>query len=221
MLKSPAKQENTSQELIRKQDETEASKITTPSKEKRILSTPSKSQSPSTDTNIKQSLVKSVEKLHAFARKSPSKPVSKTTDSTKPSSGTKTVIPEKQKSQTKASLSNLPTKTNTDKKSSPNGKTVTPEKLTHTPKSKSSTLTSVDTKKPSPSGKSKTPETPKAQTKSTPGKAESKAGDADLIPSSLERKSSAYRSFMMRDGPQALGSKEIPRVTSEFRFPPV
>ena len=48
--------------------------------------------------------------------------------------------------------------------------------------------------------------------KSTPEKPKGKAGDADFVPPSLEKKSSAYRSFMMREGPQALGSKEIPKV---------
>ena len=82
-----------------------------------------------------------------------------------------------------------------------------------TPKSKlkSTTTPTSEAKKPS-SSNAVTPETPKTQVKSTPGKDERNVKDADVIPSSLERKSSGYRSFMMREGPQALGSKEIPRV---------
>ena len=32
------------------------------------------------------------------------------------------------------------------------------------------------------------------------------------VPPSSEKKKSGYRSFMARDGPRALGSKEIPQV---------
>ena len=32
------------------------------------------------------------------------------------------------------------------------------------------------------------------------------------IPPSLEKNKSSYRSFVARDGPRALGSKEIPQV---------
>ena len=46
----------------------------------------------------------------------------------------------------------------------------------------------------------------------TPEKSAAKMDEADVVLSSLERKSSAYRSFMMREPPQALGSKEIPKV---------
>lgn len=35
----------------------------------------------------------------------------------------------------------------------------------------------------------------------------------DVIPPSLEKKKSGYRSFMQREGPKALGSKEIPEVS--------
>lgn len=219
MPKSPAKSDKTSQEPRKKQEETDASKITTPSKsskEKSDSLTPSESQNLSTDTKIKQTSVqsKSVEKHNALAKISPSKPVGKTTDSTKASTSKTTGTPEKEKSQSKASHSDLPTKTSTSKKPSPNSKTVTPEKPT--PTAKSSSTPGVGTKKPSPGGKSATPKTPKAEVKSTPGKAESKVGDVDVIPSSLERKSSGYQSFMMREGPQALGSKEIPRVMANL-----
>lgn len=47
----------------------------------------------------------------------------------------------------------------------------------------------------------------------TPEKSAAKMDEAEVVPSSLERKSSAYRSFMMREPPQALGSKEIPKGT--------
>ena len=40
----------------------------------------------------------------------------------------------------------------------------------------------------------------------------SRAEEADEVPPSLEKKKSGYRSFMARDGPRALGSKEIPQV---------
>ena len=142
------------------------------------------------------------------AKTSPSKPSKKTSDDTRPSATT--VTPRKQKSPHKASSSKQPAKTTPSKQTTSNSKTITPEKQTTTSKSKSSTTPSVDRKKPSFSGTSATPETPKAQIKSTPGKTES--NDGDVVPSSLERKSSAYRSFMTREGPQALGSKEIPRV---------
>lgn len=39
----------------------------------------------------------------------------------------------------------------------------------------------------------------------------SRAEEADEVPPSLEKKKSGYRSFMARDGPRALGSKEIPQ----------
>lgn len=38
------------------------------------------------------------------------------------------------------------------------------------------------------------------------------AQSEDVIPPSLEKKKSGYRSFMQREGPKALGSKEIPEV---------
>lgn len=40
----------------------------------------------------------------------------------------------------------------------------------------------------------------------------SKSDELDEIPPSLEKKKSNYRSFMARDGPRALGSKQIPEV---------
>ena len=45
--------------------------------------------------------------------------------------------------------------------------------------------------------------------KETPRKPEK---DEDVIPPSLEKKKSGYRNFMMREGPRALGSKDIPQV---------
>ena len=50
------------------------------------------------------------------------------------------------------------------------------------------------------SPKKKTPEKPKDKTD-------------EEIPPSLEKKKSSYRSFMERDGPRALGSRELPQVT--------
>ena len=197
-MKSPSKPEKSSQESGKIQDhgkDTTSEATTTPLKsdfEERSKSTPK--------TDVKQSLAKSLEKLHAFAKTSPSKSGSKNTDTSKPSSSKKSVTPMKEKSQT--SHSNVPSKTSPDKKPSSSDKTVTPEKLTPTAKSKSAS--SVEKKKPSTSG------TPAA--KITPEKTENKVKDVDVIPSSLERKSSAYRSFMNREGPRALGSKEIPKV---------
>ena len=40
----------------------------------------------------------------------------------------------------------------------------------------------------------------------------SKSEEVVEVPPSLEKKKSGFRSFMARDGPRALGSKEIPRV---------
>ena len=40
----------------------------------------------------------------------------------------------------------------------------------------------------------------------------SKSDKVVEIPPSLETKKSSYRSFVARDGPRALGSKEIPQV---------
>ena len=40
----------------------------------------------------------------------------------------------------------------------------------------------------------------------------SKSDKVVEIPPSLEKKKSSYRSFVARDGPRALGSKEIPQV---------
>ena len=207
-MKSPSKSENTSEEAGKKQDEATTTPLKSSSKEQ-SLSTPK--------SDVKQSLAKSIEKLRAFAKTSPSKTGGKNSEVTKLSSSKKNITPVKEQSSSKTSHSNVPSKISPGKKT--NGKTVTPEKLV--PTAKSSTPSSVKGKKPSPSGKSVTPETPKAEIKSTPKKAENKVEDSDVIPSSLERKSSAYRSFMMREGPQALGSKEIPTVILSFRFPPV
>ena len=38
----------------------------------------------------------------------------------------------------------------------------------------------------------------------------------DEVPPSLEKKKSSFRSFMARDGPQALGSKSIPEVREKM-----
>lgn len=87
------------------------------------------------------------------------------------------------------------------------GKNISPQKKTEsshsTPQSKSS--------KSKKSMNAVTPETPKATQKvSLEG---SDGGQyMDSTPSSLERKQSGYRNFMSREGPRALGSKEIPRV---------
>ena len=40
----------------------------------------------------------------------------------------------------------------------------------------------------------------------------SKSEEVVEVPPSLEKKKSSFRSFMARDGPRALDSKEIPRV---------
>ena len=40
----------------------------------------------------------------------------------------------------------------------------------------------------------------------------SKSEEVVEVPPSLERKKSGYHNFMARDGPRALGSKEIPQV---------
>ena len=40
----------------------------------------------------------------------------------------------------------------------------------------------------------------------------SKSEEVVEVPPSLEKKKSGFCSFMARDGPRALGSKEIPRV---------
>ena len=40
----------------------------------------------------------------------------------------------------------------------------------------------------------------------------SKSEEVIEVPPSLEKKKSGYRSFVARDGPRALGSKEIPQV---------
>ena len=43
----------------------------------------------------------------------------------------------------------------------------------------------------------------------------SKSEEVIEVPPSLEKKKSGYRSFMARDSPRALGSKEIPQVGFE------
>ena len=40
----------------------------------------------------------------------------------------------------------------------------------------------------------------------------SKSEEVIEVPPSLEKKKSGYHGFMARDGPRALGSKEIPQV---------
>ena len=40
----------------------------------------------------------------------------------------------------------------------------------------------------------------------------SKSEEVVEVPPSLEKKKSGYHGFMARDGPRALGSKEIPQV---------
>ena len=40
----------------------------------------------------------------------------------------------------------------------------------------------------------------------------SKSEEVVEVPPSLEKKKSGYHNFMARDGPRALGSKEIPQV---------
>ena len=55
--------------------------------------------------------------------------------------------------------------------------------------------------------------TKESSNKKSPPKAEKTTEKEEtVIPPSLEKKKSGYRSFMMRDGPRALGSKEIPQV---------
>ena len=75
--------------------------------------------------------------------------------------------------------------------------------------------TPVRDSKPSPK-KTVTPKKDKKDVdKETPIKGTpkvSKSEEVVEIPPSLEKKKSGYRSFMARDGPRALGSKEIPQV---------
>ena len=75
--------------------------------------------------------------------------------------------------------------------------------------------TPVRDSKPSPK-KTVTPKKDKKDVdKETPIKGTpkvSKSEEVVEVPPSLEKKKSGFRSFMARDGPRALGSKEIPRV---------
>ena len=75
--------------------------------------------------------------------------------------------------------------------------------------------TPVRDSKPSPK-KTVTPKKDKKDVdKETPIKGTpkvSKSEEVVEIPPSLEKKKSGYHSFMARDGPRALGSKEIPQV---------
>ena len=45
----------------------------------------------------------------------------------------------------------------------------------------------------------------------------SKSEEVVEVPPSLEKKKSGYHGFMARDGPRALGSKEIPQVHVSFK----